>query len=93
MVAHNGKEFFLLDVIAHTLCHLKKKVIASLGATLSPGLHIDWVITVPAIWNAAGKQMMREAGYKVPFHLIFSLIWTRDIVPSTTDNKLNKLNI
>ena len=25
----------------------------------------DWVITVPAIWGARGKQMMREAGYKV----------------------------
>ena len=25
----------------------------------------DWVITVPAIWKARGKQMMREAGYKV----------------------------
>ena len=25
----------------------------------------DWVITVPAIWKARGKQMMREAGYMV----------------------------
>ena len=25
----------------------------------------DWVITVPAIWKAKGKTMMREAGYKV----------------------------
>lgn len=25
----------------------------------------DWVITVPAIWKARGKQLMREAGYKV----------------------------
>ena len=24
-----------------------------------------WVITVPAIWNASGKQMMREAAYQV----------------------------
>lgn len=26
---------------------------------------IDWVITVPAIWKSRGKQMMREAAYKV----------------------------
>ena len=25
----------------------------------------DWVVTVPAIWTAQGKQMMREAAYKV----------------------------
>ena len=24
-----------------------------------------WVITVPAIWSASGKQMMREAAYQV----------------------------
>jgi len=67
VVADNETEFFLLDVIAHTLSHLKKKVTSSLGGAMRPELHIDWVITVPAIWDAAGKQMMREAGYKVPF--------------------------
>ena len=25
----------------------------------------DWVITVPAIWDARGKRMMREAAYLV----------------------------
>lgn len=25
----------------------------------------DWVITVPAIWQARGKQLMREAAYLV----------------------------
>ena len=25
----------------------------------------DWVVTVPAIWDVRGKQMMREAAYKV----------------------------
>ena len=69
MVADNGTKFFLLDVIAHTLCYLKKKVMSSLAGAMRPELHIDWVITVPAIWDAAGKQMMREAGYKVPFYV------------------------
>ena len=75
MEADNKTEFFLLDVIAHTLSHLKKKVKTSLGGELRPELHIDWVITVPAIWDAAGKQVMREAGYKVPFYYYYG-IWT-----------------
>ena len=25
----------------------------------------EWVITVPAMWRSRGKQMMREAAYKV----------------------------
>ena len=78
MEADNKTEFFLLDVIAHTLSHLKKKVKTSLGGELRPELHIDWVITVPAIWDAAGKQVMREAGYKVPFYYYYG-IWTGDI--------------
>ena len=28
-----------------------------------------WVITVPAMWKARGKQMMREAAYLVGFHV------------------------
>ena len=66
----NGKEYFLIDVIAHILCYLKERV---LGELKDFGLHkstpkvtdIDWVITVPAIWKASGKKMMREAGYMV----------------------------
>ena len=27
----------------------------------------EWVITVPAMWRSRGKQMMREAAYKVSF--------------------------
>ncbi len=68
--AMNGKQYFLIDVIAHVLCYLKTKVTTEI---LKFGLHkntpkvtdIDWVITVPAIWKASGKRMMREAGYMV----------------------------
>ncbi|CAI8050493.1 Heat shock 70 kDa protein 12A [Geodia barretti] len=62
----NGKEYFLVEVIAHILKYLKDELIKkmkradwALNAT-----DFDWVITVPAIWRARGKQMMREAGYK-----------------------------
>ena len=82
MVADNGTKFFLLDVIAHTLSYLKELVMYSLGAAMRPELHIDWVITVPAIWDAAGKQMMREAGYKVPFYLLLSNMGGRNSVSS-----------
>ena len=65
--AKNGKEYFLVEVIAHILKYLKDELIRVLqGADLElEATEFDWVITVPAIWRAKGKQMMREAGYKV----------------------------
>ena len=65
--AHNGNEYYLVEVIAHILKYLKDEFILVLtesGTTLT-ATDFDWVITVPAIWKARGKQMMREAGYKV----------------------------
>lgn len=62
-----GSTFYLRDVIAHALNFLKEKVLESLRKR-KPSVKasdLDWVITVPAIWNAQGKQMMREAGYQV----------------------------
>ena len=65
--AMNGKEYYLVDVIAHTLKYLKDQLIRKLkSAEIGyQATDFDWVITVPAIWRARGKQMMREAGYKV----------------------------
>ena len=65
--AKNGKDYYLVEVIAHILKYLKDELIRLLNAS---DMHLeatdfDWVITVPAIWRARGKQMMREAGYKV----------------------------
>ena len=62
-----GSSFYLRDVIAHALHYLKEKVLDSLKKVTSDvkASDLDWVITVPAIWNAQGKQMMREAGYQV----------------------------
>lgn len=64
----NGQSYFLIEIIAHILCHLKEKVLGALrdfGFRDIRSSDIDWVITVPAIWRARGKKMMREAGYKV----------------------------
>ena len=62
-----GSSFYLRDVIAHALHFLKCKILESLSKRLPnvKASDLDWVITVPAIWNAQGKQMMREAGYQV----------------------------
>ena len=71
--AKNGKEYYLVDVIAQILKYLKNELIEKLKRAHRTTEHsksleatdFDWVITVPAIWRARGKQMMREAGYKV----------------------------
>ena len=66
--AKNGEEYYLVDVIAQILKYLKIELIEH---NLQRGGHnldatdFDWVIIVPAIWRARGKQMMRAAGYKV----------------------------
>ena len=71
----NGKQFFLVDVIAHILHHLKNRLLTELrdfGYGLKAS-DFDWVITVPAIWKSKGKKMMREAGYMVSLNLILLL--------------------
>ena len=57
-----------MDVIAQILKYLKIELIEKhlqRGGHSLEATDFDWVITVPAIWRARGKQMMREAGYKV----------------------------
>ena len=63
----NGKQFNLVEVIAHILKFLKTKLLEHLKRADHPleATDFHWVITVPAIWKARGKQMMREAGYRV----------------------------
>ena len=72
--ALNGKQFFLVDVIAHILHDLKGRLLTALkederavkdGGKELVATDFDWVITVPAFWKDAGKRMMYEAGYMV----------------------------
>ena len=66
-----GKDYyFLVEVIAFILKHLKELLLAHLSNEVRKikSTHFDWVITVPAIWKARAKRMMREAAY-----LVFSL--------------------
>ena len=63
----SGRTFYLVEVIAFILKHLKDLLIDHLSRTIKPlkTTDFDWVITVPAIWDARGKRMMREAAYLV----------------------------
>ena len=65
MKSDNGTEFYLVDVITHILNWLKKELLNAEKGRNMDATDFDWVLTVPAIWRARGKQMMREAGYKV----------------------------
>ena len=72
----NGNMFFLRDVIALFIKHLKDEL-QSCFQTLCSDLKatdFHWVITVPAIWSASGKQMMREAAYQVNNHCLNLLV-------------------
>ena len=68
LFAMNGKQFFLLDVIAHILHHLKCRLLTILrdfGYKELRASDFDWVITVPAIWKPRANRLMLEAGYMV----------------------------
>ena len=66
--ALNGKDLRLVEVIAQILGYLKRELIDN--HLKKAGHHFtaedfDWVVTVPAIWLASGKQMMRLAAKMV----------------------------
>ena len=65
----DGREFYLVEVIAFVLKYLKCQLEDHFQKTIIPlkGTDFDWVITVPVIWKARGKRMMREAAYMVHY--------------------------
>ena len=65
MQSDNGTEFYIVDIIAHILHWIKKELLKAERGKAMVATDFDWVLTVPAIWRARGKQMMREASYKV----------------------------
>ena len=70
--ASNGKRYFMVEVIAFILRYLKQQLEKHLCLWWTPQplrvKEFDWAITVPAIWKARGKRMMREAAYLVSVH-------------------------
>ncbi|KAI8510869.1 hypothetical protein Bbelb_117850 [Branchiostoma belcheri] len=67
LTAKNGRTLPAVDVFSHALRYLKQHMMDAI-AEVSQSMQIReedirWVITVPAIWNDAAKQFMREAAY------------------------------
>ena len=69
---NSDEKYYLVDVVAFILKYLKDKLYNDLSKSplkLSQ-VQFDWVVTVPAIWDIRGRQMMREAAYKVSRWLV-----------------------
>ena len=64
---NSNEQYYLVDVVAFILKYLKDQLYEELGKSDLDmrRVQFDWVVTVPAIWDIRGKQMMREAAYKV----------------------------
>uniref|UniRef100_A0A1X7U8X9 Uncharacterized protein n=1 Tax=Amphimedon queenslandica TaxID=400682 RepID=A0A1X7U8X9_AMPQE len=58
-----GGSYYLIEVIAFILTHLKEKLLTDHLKGDYRTTDFDWVITVPAIWKARARRMMREAAY------------------------------
>ena len=69
LVDKTGKQMKALDVLTASIKYMREFLLESLtrkGAKRRlADNEISWVITVPAIWNNAAKQMMRRAAEKV----------------------------
>ena len=66
--AMNGRQFCLVNLIAHVLHHLKDRLLRDLqdnGYTRLKASDFNWVVTVPAFWKSDGGNMMLEAGHMV----------------------------
>ena len=64
---NSSEQYYLVDVVAFILKYLKDQLYETVRRTDLDMKNVcfDWVVTVPAIWDIRGKQMMREAAYKV----------------------------
>lgn len=70
----DGKEMVAIDVFSAAIRFLRGHLLDTLEkrATGVRETDIQWVLTVPAIWDDAAKQFMREAAenvsYRKPIH-------------------------
>ena len=65
--ASNGREFYIVGVIAFILKYLRKELeyYFQLNEYKLTADDFDWVITIPVKWSSGGKYIMREAAYRV----------------------------
>ncbi|XP_039282119.1 heat shock 70 kDa protein 12A isoform X2 [Nilaparvata lugens] len=89
--ASNGCEVNALTVFSQALYYLKSQALGELQHQADSS-HVQWVITVPAIWSHTAKQFVREAAYMAgmfeshhPEQLLIALepeaaaIWCRNL--------------
>ena len=71
--AANGKHMSGIEVFSAAIKFLKKHFLENIkNRNARSNVTVDrvrWVLTVPAIWNDAAKQFMRESAEKVTFLL------------------------
>jgi molecular chaperone DnaK (HSP70) len=62
-IDHAQRPRLVVRTVADYLAEMRKVILASLGAgtSLLREDEIRWCLTIPAIWNDADKQLMREA--------------------------------
>jgi len=68
IAASNGELFPAVELFALALRYFKEhalKELSAQSATIIVNEDVRWVITVPAIWRAPAKQLMRQAAYEV----------------------------
>ena len=81
--AENGKELPVVIVITKLLEFFKREFIgeySEFSKDHKPALpsisHIMWILTVPAIWSLAAKQIMKDAAKMVCYrvYIVFSYV-------------------
>ena len=87
-MASNGAVVKALDLFSVCLAYLGDKAMECVNASGQRGKtyesrDVQWVVTVPAIWEPTAKEFMREAAYKV-YH---SLAYLADKMIIKTDNQ------
>ena len=69
-MASSGAVVKALDLFSVCLAYLGDKAMECINASGQRGKtyesrDVQWVVTVPAIWEPTAKEFMREAAYKV----------------------------
>ena len=68
IAASNGDQIPAVQLFSFALRYFKEhalKELSAQSATIIVNEDVRWVITVPAIWRAPAKQLMRQAAYEV----------------------------
>ena len=63
-----GKPMEAMLVFSLCIKHLKDEIVKELNKGLATDIHlsdVQFILTVPAIWNDTAKMFMREAAIKV----------------------------